>query len=161
MLSEMTAGEWMRQNGHRWKKAKQAPTGKNAKRAGAQAIRRRRANKYGDPLAKSQTIKAFVEAVASMSRSGECIFVPAAQRGVPAAVEFCGKNISAARYACLIALGAPKSEGLVVRHHCGNGHLSCVNPDHLSWGTQGDNIADANRHRAAGDCAQDKINAIT
>jgi hypothetical protein len=160
-MKHQTASEWMRQHGLSWSKAKQAPTGKNAKHASTQAIRRRRANKRGDPLKKSQTIKAFVEAVASASRKSECVFVPAAQKGVPAIVWFCGKNISAARYACLLAMGAPKSDGLVVRHHCGNGDLSCVNPDHLSWGTQGDNIADANKHRSAGDHTQDKINAIT
>jgi hypothetical protein len=93
----------------------------------------------------------------------DCLFVPAAQPNVPASVEFCGKQISAARYMALLTFGAPKSEGMVVRHLCGNGHLSCVNPAHLAWGTPGDNTSDAVKHRALGDDAteHDKFNAVT
>jgi hypothetical protein len=31
-------------------------------------------------------------------------------------------------------------------HCCGNGHLSCVNPAHLRWGTAKDNGKDAHLH---------------
>lgn len=34
----------------------------------------------------------------------------------------------------------------VVRHKCGNGHKGCVNPNHLQWGTQRDNVNDAIMH---------------
>lgn len=31
-------------------------------------------------------------------------------------------------------------------HKCGNGHLGCVNPHHLYWGTRKENVADARDH---------------
>ena len=31
------------------------------------------------------------------------------------------------------------SAGIILRHICGNGHLACVNPDHLRIGTQKEN----------------------
>jgi hypothetical protein len=37
----------------------------------------------------------------------------------------------------------PIPEGLLVLHKCHNGHLGCVNPNHLYVGTQEKNIADA------------------
>lgn len=34
-------------------------------------------------------------------------------------------------------------------HSCGNGHLGCVNPNHLYWGTRKENVADAIAHGTA------------
>jgi hypothetical protein len=31
-------------------------------------------------------------------------------------------------------------------HSCGNGHLGCINPNHLSWKTQADNLEDCRAH---------------
>lgn len=31
-------------------------------------------------------------------------------------------------------------------HECGNGHLGCVNPNHLQWKSHGDNMSDMFRH---------------
>ncbi|NKX40333.1 hypothetical protein HGG71_02495, partial [Rhodobacteraceae bacterium R_SAG2] len=95
--------------------------------------------------------------------ASDCLFVPAAQKNVPSRLDFCGNSITAARYMCLLANGTPPTDGMVVRHLCGNGHLSCVNPAHLAWGTQGQNIADATKHRAIGDDAteHDRLNAVT
>ena len=31
-------------------------------------------------------------------------------------------------------------------HSCGNGHLGCVNPSHMYWGTRKENVADAIAH---------------
>lgn len=108
------------------------------------------------------SIRDFVESVRN-AKSTECIFVPGSQRDVPAAISFLGKNITAARYMALLTFGTPKYEDMVVRHLCGNGHLSCVNPAHLARGTQGDNISDAGKHRALGEDAtmHDKLNAVT
>ena len=109
---------------------------------------------------KLSTVKDFVESKRGIP-ARECVFVPGALDGRPAQVTFCGKNISASRYMALLTHGAPKSEGMAVRHLCGNGHLSCINPNHVVWGTPGDNQSDANIHRGIGDdaTAQDKINA--
>lgn len=32
------------------------------------------------------------------------------------------------------------------RHLCGNGHLGCVNPKHLAWGSKSENGSDRRRH---------------
>ena len=106
------------------------------------------------------SVKSFVEGVRAAS-GGECIFVPGAQPGVPAKLSWLGKTINAARYMCLLTHGAPKYEGAVARHTCGNGHLSCVNPGHIKWGDLGDNMSDAVHHRAAGKDVSDRINATT
>lgn len=105
------------------------------------------------------TIKEFVEANRA-AKSAECIFVPKALRNVPAKVSFCGKTISAARYMALLTFGAPNYQDTVVRHLCGNGHLSCINPAHLEWGAPSDNIADARKHKGC-ETAQDRIFAVS
>lgn len=95
------------------------------------------------------TVENFVRKHRSHKDETDCVFVPGAVEGSPAKVKFCGRTIAAARFMALLTHGTPKSEKMVVRHTCGNGHLSCVNPHHVVWGSQGDNIADANRHRKA------------
>lgn len=115
----------------------------------------------GMHLAKRQkygpTNKEFVEANRH-AKAAECIFVPKAVKGRPATVTFCGKAIAAARYMALLTFGAPRQTGAVVRHLCGNGHLSCINPKHLEWGSEANNIADAAKHRGC-ETVQDKIHA--
>jgi len=101
--------------------------------------------------------KEFVEANRT-ARSAECIFVPGAMAGRPARVLFWGKAIAAARYMALLTHGTPKNEGAVARHLCGNGHLSCINPAHIEWGSEAENIADANKHRGC-ETAQDRVHA--
>jgi len=58
-------------------------------------------------------------------------------------------KVSVSRYAYALHTGQVDDRGhvsmgdtLVVRHKCDNGHLLCVNPDHLEEGTQADNVAD-------------------
>ena len=103
------------------------------------------------------TVKAFVDANRH-AKSAECIFVPDAKKGAPSRVEFCGRKISAARYMALLTYGTPRNEGAVARHLCGNGHLSCINPAHLEWGSETNNRQDAGKHRGL-ETAQDKIHA--
>ncbi len=103
------------------------------------------------------TVKAFVEANRS-ARSAECVFVPGAIKNRPAKVKYLDRGMSAARYMALLTHGAPRNEGAVVRHMCGNGHLSCVNPAHLEWGSETNNRQDAGKHQGL-DKAQDKIHA--
>ncbi|WP_422028145.1 hypothetical protein [Roseovarius sp.] len=153
------AGKWIAENNLSWGPKKEPHGGEQAKYSGAKAKRVRRAKVLGGRISKFDSIKDFVERNRG-HRGDECLFVPAAQPSVPAAVSFCGRNIAAARYMALLTIGTPKSEGMIVRHKCGNGHLSCVNPAHLLWGTPGDNLADANKHRKAGDDVRDRISAI-
>lgn len=42
--------------------------------------------------------------------------------------------------------GKPNGAHNVARHTCGNGHLGCVNPQHIVWGTAQDNIDDKIKH---------------
>ena len=157
MANGNIAGKWMAENGHKWGKGKRPPIGAKAKFSSCKDRRKKRGKNLGQKVKCS--IAEFVEVNQLCSKSG-CIFIPGAQRDVPASVVFCGNNISAARYMLLLTQGAPKSTGMVARHLCGNGHLSCVNPNHLAWGSQSDNISDASKHRIAGDHYQDRINAI-
>lgn len=55
-------------------------------------------------------------------------------------------KISAYRYSYELH-NEPIPKGIVVRHRCDNGHLNCVNPDHLVLGTQADNVKDRYRRR--------------
>src|SRR5579859_6085572 len=58
-----------------------------------------------------------------------------------------GEHMSAHRYMCILAHGDPPAEGLHAAHDCGNGHLGCVHPKHISWKTVQENIDDRVRHR--------------
>jgi len=53
-----------------------------------------------------------------------------------------GKHQLAHRYVCEKVHGAPFN-GAYAAHSCGNGHLSCINPRHLSWKTAKGNSEDA------------------
>lgn len=61
------------------------------------------------------------------------------------AVRYQNKTHFAHRLMCELAHGEPP-KGLVACHSCGNGHLGCVNPRHLSWKTQKENWADRKAH---------------
>jgi hypothetical protein len=47
---------------------------------------------------------------------------------------------------CETAHGPAPAVLRVAMHSCGNGHLGCVNPKHLHWGTHSDNTQDMWRH---------------
>ena len=76
-----------------------------------------------------------------------CLLLPHANAGFPAKVRFNFRQVVAARAMCILAHGLPPTPKHMAIHSCGNGHLSCVNPKHLRWGTGKDNIQDAIRHR--------------
>ena len=43
-------------------------------------------------------------------------------------------------------IGDPPQDKPHAMHTCGNGHLGCVNPHHIKWGSAKDNAADKIRH---------------
>ena len=147
-MTQQTAGEWLKANGHSVKR----------RSVSTRAYRSRDlAERMRDVRARAETVKEFVEGQRN-AKSAECIFVPNSIKGNPARVDHFGRTISAARYMALLTHGTPRNDGAVARHLCGNGHLSCINPAHIEWGFEVDNIADANKHRGC-ETAQDKIHA--
>ena len=63
---------------------------------------------------------------------------------------FNGRLVLAHRFLCEIVNGKPPSARHHAAHSCGNGHLGCVNPNHLSWKTQAENEADKRNHGRSG-----------
>jgi hypothetical protein len=57
-----------------------------------------------------------------------------------------GERGYAHRFMCRLTHGDPPSTAHGAAHSCGNGHTGCVNPRHLSWKTQGENLADCIVH---------------
>ena len=51
-----------------------------------------------------------------------------------------------AHHLVLLLTGHPRPAGYQARHLCGNGHLGCLHPDHLKWGTAAENAADRDAH---------------
>tara|TARA_R100000365_G_C2748614_1_gene80755 strand:- start:7733 stop:8410 length:678 start_codon:yes stop_codon:yes gene_type:complete len=60
------------------------------------------------------------------------------------------KDMQAHRAMCLMVHKVPDNPKAMALHRCGNGHLGCVNPNHLYWGDQSDNSKDARRHMTEG-----------
>ena len=61
-----------------------------------------------------------------------------------------GKMLLAHRVMCQIAWGDPPSPQHQASHECGNGHLGCVNPNHLRWKTRSENMLDKRKHGTSG-----------
>lgn len=56
------------------------------------------------------------------------------------------KRILVHRYVCELVHGAPPTPKHEAAHNCGNGHLGCVNPNHVEWKTRTENEADKRIH---------------
>lgn len=57
-----------------------------------------------------------------------------------------GRMQNVHRTACRLVYGPPPSPKHHAAHSCGNGHLGCVNPQHLRWATPKENAGDTLRH---------------
>lgn len=79
-------------------------------------------------------------------KGSDCLFLPRSRPGVAETIRFNFKTIIAARAMCILTNGLPPTPKHQAIHSCGNGHLSCVNPAHLRWGTAAENREDAIRH---------------
>jgi hypothetical protein len=60
-----------------------------------------------------------------------------------------GKMYWAHRLMCELVHGPAPADRPQVAHSCGNGHMGCVNPQHLSWSTQSENHMDRRKHGTA------------
>lgn len=90
---------------------------------------------YGEPAA-------WLEA--HISHSGqECLIWPFARsddgRGV---IRIDSASTKANRVMCEAVHGPPPTPKHEATHSCGLGHLGCINPTHLRWGTHTENMAD-------------------
>lgn len=98
---------------------------------------------YGQPLVGIEFVKANV------AFSGtECLFMPFCDFRIPSGLTYNYQRWTAARLMCRLVHGWPNDGMDVARHLCGNGHMSCVNPKHLVWGSVADNAADARLHQS-------------
>lgn len=80
----------------------------------------------------------------------ECLIWPfGLNSGGRGSVVFGGKTTLAHRVMCILAHGHPPSTSHEAAHSCGNGHLACVNPNHLRWATRSENMADRVLHGTA------------
>jgi transcriptional regulator with XRE-family HTH domain len=50
------------------------------------------------------------------------------------------------RLMCKLVKGEPPTPKHTAAHSCGNGHGGCINPHHLSWKTQAENLEDCRAH---------------
>lgn len=57
-----------------------------------------------------------------------------------------GEHHWAHRLMCKMAKGEPPTPEHTAAHNCGCGHDGCVNPHHLDWKTQAENLEDCRAH---------------
>lgn len=80
----------------------------------------------------------------------ECLTWPFAHDGRGyGTLQFEEKFYKASRLICILAHGEPPTSEHQAAHSCGNGHLLCVNQNHLSWKTRTENMADSVKHGTA------------
>ena len=95
-------------------------------------------------MARGDAFQYLVDVVLNYS-GDECLYWPFGRIGGGyGQVNYEGRQHYVHRVVCEKTHGP--SEGLDAAHSCGNGHLGCVNPRHLSWKTRGENVADARAH---------------
>jgi DNA-binding XRE family transcriptional regulator len=59
---------------------------------------------------------------------------------------FNGARYWAHRFMCRLVKGDPPTADHTAAHSCGNGHGGCINPHHLDWKTQAENLEDCREH---------------
>jgi hypothetical protein len=57
-----------------------------------------------------------------------------------------GESHWAHRFMCKLVKGEPPTPEHTAAHSCGNGHGGCINPHHLGWKTQAENLEDCREH---------------
>lgn len=108
--------------------------------------------RHGDPLVRKGhtpgTVRAWMSDHASYTGK-ECLEFPFARsRQGYGNIGFDGFSL-AHRWMCQEANGAPEKASMMALHSCGNGHLGCVNPNHLYWGSGKQNYQDQVKHGVA------------
>ena len=76
-----------------------------------------------------------------------CILWPYAKNaGGRGVIRRFGQTRLVHRLACIEVHGQPPTLEHEAAHSCGNGHLGCVNPNHIQWETRRQNAADMVAH---------------
>ena len=77
----------------------------------------------------------------------DCLHWPFATAGRGyGVIMICRKSTYVHRIMCEHRHGPPPTKKHEAAHSCGNGHLACVNPKHLTWKTRTENMADKVAH---------------
>ena len=88
--------------------------------------------------------------LATRSDTDDCVIWPYSRNNKGyGEVRVAGRKKYAHRIVCASVNGPPPSSRHQAAHSCGNGHLGCVNPRHLSWKTPVENCADKVDHGTA------------
>ena len=96
------------------------------------------------PIAKNTDYIEFLKEVA-LVKTDECILWPFGRYETGYGRFSVKKKAKiASREMCKIAHGNPKTDNLVAAHNCGN--PPCINPRHLRWATQHENMQDKKIH---------------
>ena len=111
----------------------------------------KRWKRHGDPLGGLTGIGEpyeFVERTVLPYEGDDCLPWPYARNryGYGLFRRDGGNKIIVSRFICARAHGDPPTPQYEAAHSCGNGHLGCVNPRHLSWKTRSENQADRVTH---------------
>lgn len=95
------------------------------------------------PKPRESKLRKFIDEVIAAENGSDCVTWPySCDRYGYGQVRVNGNPGRAHRLVLSIITGKPYDYPLMVRHTCGNGHLGCVNPLHLEWGTAKDNAQD-------------------
>lgn len=102
---------------------------------------RRKPARKGEP-------QEFLETVVMPFKGDQCLVWPFAKdsKGYGKLTYNGRTNAIAPRVVCELVNGLPPTPKHEAAHSCGNGHLGCVNPLHLSWKTRLENRADSVAH---------------
>lgn len=99
-----------------------------------------------DRATRKQTLAALDAAI--NYKGEDCFFWPHARNSAGYGhMTIDGKHRLVHRLVCEAVHGESESDGELALHSCGNGHLGCVNPGHLRWGSHSDNRSDEVRHQ--------------
>lgn len=125
--------------------------GKTAFRRGFCAMHYSRLLRRGEVNPKSRkaangAVMAWIEQHATY-RGEDCLFWPFGKfSNGYGAVNNDPRGRVASRVMCHAAHGKPPTPDHEAAHSCGNGHLACVSPNHLSWATALENDEHKNMH---------------
>ena len=110
----------------------------------------KRFRKYGDPLAGGTdwgAVPKWINEIAVPYTGDDCLVFPYSRDPFGyGKLNYKGRNIGAHVLVLTKIQGQKPSRKHECCHSCGNGHLGCVNPKHLYWGTRADNVQDALAH---------------